>query len=181
VEDQPKIPSVPNPETETDSPPERSEYGIPLEPLGEFPESFGSFARSLDAENQTGSGGIIEFPPYQTMVEFLIDRVQRVIEEAPQLGTEALSTKAATLAALYQAQALQKIAAGVESLALGLASIDGNVQEIADTLGALYQAQAPQKTAEIPGKIGELVDLLKSLTDGDRPHSAIRVVTYQAG
>jgi hypothetical protein len=41
---------------------------------------------------------------------FLIDRVERVIEESVQLGTEPLSTKAAVLAALYQAQELRELA-----------------------------------------------------------------------
>ena len=43
-------------------------------------------------------------------IQFLIDRVERVIEESPQMGTEPLSTKAGVLAALYQAQALREIA-----------------------------------------------------------------------
>ena len=68
--------------------------------------------------NPVGPGDVIDTPePVDWLpatgadpIEFLIDRVNRVIEETPQMGTEPLSTKASVLGALYQAQALREIA-----------------------------------------------------------------------
>ena len=69
-------------------------------------------------QNPVGPGDIIDTPePVDWIpatgtdpIQFLIHRVEDVIQEATQIGTEPLSTKAGVLAALYQAQALRQIA-----------------------------------------------------------------------
>ena len=57
------------------------------------------------------------FPsPEDHPIEHLIEKVDAVIQETPQMGTEPLNIKAGVLAALYQAQALRQISAGLSEL-----------------------------------------------------------------
>lgn len=71
----------------------------------------GDFAQHIDAENREGPTMTPDpIPPNVDPVQWLIDRVQGVIAESVQMGTEPLSTKAGVLAQLYQAQALRDIA-----------------------------------------------------------------------
>lgn len=72
----------------------------------------GDFAAQADAENREAPSMTPDpIPPNVDPVQWLIDRVQSVIPEAIQMGTEPLSTKAGVLAQLYQAEALREIAA----------------------------------------------------------------------
>ena len=87
-------------------------------------------------------------------IQFLIDRVDRVIEESVQMGPEPLSTKASVLAALYQAQALR---------------------EIADSMGSLEVT-----VGDISRTMSDLLNLIKHCTDivQDPDYPALRVLTY---
>lgn len=67
------------------------------------------FVDQMNAENE-GGGMYGAADPYPADLDWLINRVNNVVLESAQLGTEPLTTKAATLAALYQAQALREIA-----------------------------------------------------------------------
>lgn len=73
----------------------------------------GEFVSQLDAENQSPSMNPVPLPENANdgeAINFLIDRVCKVISESAQMGTEPLSTIATVLANLYQAKALQEMA-----------------------------------------------------------------------
>ena len=110
--------------------------GLKLEPLrvepGESAETRAhSFIESLNAQNELGIGDAFPLPepdPYFIQqqadpIGFLIDRVDQVIIESVQGGTEPLSTKASVLAMLYQARALNRIADEMQDLNRGIGEL----------------------------------------------------------
>lgn len=94
--------------------------GLTLEP-DETPEAREARARlfieGLNNENEMGSIPAPDPLPYGDPIGYLIDRVDRVVMESVQGGTEPLSTKAAVLATLFQARALQEIATNSATIA----------------------------------------------------------------
>lgn len=78
--------------------------------------------------------------PIPDPIAFLIHRVNSVIEESPQMGTEPLSTKAAVLAALYQAQALREISNYLHCISGNLSDIDTWGQRITVALESVIEA-----------------------------------------
>lgn len=93
-----------------------------------------SFIEAINAENEAG------LPPAADRVSgeadpigFLIDRVDSVVLEAAQMGTEPLSTKAGCLAALYQAQALRDIA-------FSMGRIETDLQKITSLLESVLES-----------------------------------------
>lgn len=85
--------------------------GLRLEP-GQTPESrVNRFIEGINNENEAGSFPAADLVSQQSdPVGWLIARVDAVVIEAAQMGTEPLTTKAGCLAALYQAKALEDIA-----------------------------------------------------------------------
>lgn len=85
----------------------------------------GDFAQHADEENRTAPSMTPDpIPPNVDPVQWLIDRVQGVIAESVQMGTEPLSTKAGVLAQLYQAQALREISARLDAIHDAMHNID---------------------------------------------------------
>jgi len=101
-----------------------------------------AFIDQINSENEAGSGEIPEgfepFLPWQpgeTHVDFLIRKVDRVVEESSQIGTEPLTTKAGCLAALYQAEALEKIADNLSRLDAGVWELIGLLKDVIENGG----------------------------------------------
>lgn len=89
-----------------------------------------SFIDGINAENESGAIPAADFLPADDPIGFLINRVDAVVIESAQLGTEPLTTKAAVLAALFQARALEEIADEMESIANQTASISVVLSEM---------------------------------------------------
>lgn len=107
--------------------PQIVEMPSPTEPeLQIIPE----FAAALDMENQTAESLTPDPLPDDDPIGFLIDRVQNVVAESAQMGSEPLTTKAGVLAALYQAQSLDMIADCAQQIAQGLEDLLSHLKSI---------------------------------------------------
>lgn len=107
--------------------------GLRLEP-GETPETrVQRLIEGIDFENEAGSFPAADRVSEQTdPVGWLIARVDAVVIEAAQMGTEPLTTKAGCLASLYQARALEDIARSMFSLQRSLARITTLLEDVID-------------------------------------------------
>jgi hypothetical protein len=61
------------------------------------------------------------YAPYQPLsIEWWIERVDRAVQEAPQMGTEPILSKAAVMAQFYTVQVMERQAVALEKIAAAL-------------------------------------------------------------